>query len=223
MHKLHKCFSCKIPVGNPMAWLPLNPYIRILIVRSHIFPLFAKYISGRDAPVFTGCVLDNLSQREMFLYLHAAANTMLRGVLIPLQTAYYNKREVFMLNGKKEYCFIRLVLTASCVAFILCSCSGNTGSTKTAADASVSTHTQRQEKYPLRTPPKGIGQAEQGGRDEKRMFSLQGESEISEGTTGRRNEKKDVDKRCEGKCTRFFSGIPSQKARPMHFAKRKSI
>ena len=98
-----------------------------------------------------------------------------------------------MLNGKKEYCFIRLVLTASCVAFILCSCSGNTGSTKTAADASVSTHAEAG-KVPVENSSKAAGQAEQGGRDEKKDVQSTGESEISEGTTGRRNEKKDAAK-----------------------------
>ena len=83
-----------------------------------------------------------------------------------------------MLNGKKEYGFIRLALTASCAALILCACAGNTDSAKNPADASVATRTEAG-KASARETEKGSGAKNPGDSGEKKAARSSGEYEIT--------------------------------------------
>ena len=82
-----------------------------------------------------------------------------------------------MFNGKKAYGFIRLALTASCAALILCACAGNTDSAKTPADASVATRTEAG-KASAQDTEKGSGAKNPGDSGEKKAARSSGDRQM---------------------------------------------
>ena len=133
-----------------------------------------------------------LSGRYSCICRRRAKNSAPRRVTSDTDSTLQSK-EVFMLNGKKVYRFIRKALSVSCAVLILCSCAGNSGNDKTAADVSVSAHTEAG-KALAEDSAKAAGQAEQGDRDEKKDVQSSGKSEISDGAAGKSDVKKDAEK-----------------------------